>query len=352
MVYYEIMNGINNIFNLRLNMVQMAQAKSISETARYYKTTRNTVRKWLNRYTQQGLNGLTNRKRTPKHIPHKTPKAIEEKIIELRKSHPAWGPERLKMHYEIPVSTKAIARIIRQAGLVKKRKRKWKRQRDLRIQKQALKPFQLLQVDVKDLNDISRYWPQMRSLHLPRYQFTARDVRTGGIWYAYGESRDSTNSAVFIYYLLRQLKHYGVDMSEVTIQTDNGVEFVGHILKRHRVSGFMGIIEDFGAKYRRIPPRACSWQSDVEVCHKLIEEEFYDIEDYRDRAEFMAKAYAYCLYFNYRRKNRWKGCKTPVELLRAINSEISPKVFNLRPIVLDDYIDELLNCGYHVPTSV
>ncbi|MCX7785945.1 MAG: helix-turn-helix domain-containing protein [candidate division WOR-3 bacterium] len=158
MVYYEIMNGINNIFNLRLNMVQMAQAKGISETARYYKTTRNTVRKWLNRYTQQGLNGLTNRKRTPKHIPHKTPKTIEEKIIELRKSHPAWGPERLKMHYEIPVSTKAIARIIRQAGLVKKRKKKWKRQRDLRIQKQALKPFQLLQVDVKDLSDISRYW--------------------------------------------------------------------------------------------------------------------------------------------------------------------------------------------------
>ncbi|MCX7785946.1 MAG: hypothetical protein N2201_07000 [candidate division WOR-3 bacterium] len=191
----------------------------------------------------------------------------------------------------------------------------------------------------------------MRSFHLPRYQFTAQDVRTGGIWYAYGESKDSTNSAVFIYYLLRQLKHYGVEMSEVTIQTDNGVEFVGHILKKHRVSGFMGIIEHFGANYRRIPPRACSWQSDVEVCHKLIEEEFYDVEDYQDRAEFMAKAYGYCLYFNYRRKNRWKGWKAPVQLLREINSDISPKVFNLRPIILDDYIDELLNCGYHVPTS-
>lgn len=351
MVYYEIMNGINNIFNLRLNMVQMAQDKGISAAARYYRTTRNTVRKWLTRYHQQGLSGLANRKRIPKHIPHKTPKAIEDRIIELRKTHPAWGPERLKMHYDIPVSTKAIARIIRQAGLVRRRKKKWNKQRDLRAQKQALKPFQLIQVDVKDLIDINKYWPQMRHLGLPRYQFSARDVRTGGIWYSYGRSKDSTNGGMFITYLLRQLEHYGVELSEVTIQTDNGTEFVGHILKKHNESSFSEAIERFGANYRRIPPRACSWQSDVEVFHKLIEDEFYDLEEYRDQIEFMAKAYAYCLYFNYRRKNRWRGCKTPVELLKELNSKISPKVFNLMPILLDDYIDESLNHGYHVPSS-
>ncbi|MGQ9853525.1 MAG: hypothetical protein ACUVTG_09010 [Candidatus Oleimicrobiaceae bacterium] len=57
--------------------------------------------------------------RAPTHIPHKTPKEIENRVIELRKTHPAWGPERLKMHYQLPISTKAIARIIRQAGLVR-----------------------------------------------------------------------------------------------------------------------------------------------------------------------------------------------------------------------------------------
>jgi len=62
-------------------------------------------------------------KRAQKHIPHKTPKDIENRVIELRKTHPAWGPERLKMHYELPISTKAIARIIRQAGLVKGRRK-------------------------------------------------------------------------------------------------------------------------------------------------------------------------------------------------------------------------------------
>jgi hypothetical protein len=36
----------------------------------------------------------------------------------------------------------------------------------------------------------------------------------------------------------------------------------------------------------------------------MIEEEFYDGEDYRDFIEFKAKTYAYELYFNFKRKNR------------------------------------------------
>ena len=52
---------------------------------------------------------------------------------------------------------------------------------------------------------------------------------------------------------------------------------------------------DAGVKQVRIPPRACTWQSDVEASHKTIEDEFYDIEDYRGVEEFKKKAYAYRL---------------------------------------------------------
>lgn len=95
------------------------------------------------------------------------------------------------MHYNLSISTKAIGRIIRQNGLVKRRKKKWKKQRDLREVKKQLNPFQLIGVDVKDLCDIEKYWPQMKWLRLPRYEFTARDVKTGGEWHAYGETKDS-----------------------------------------------------------------------------------------------------------------------------------------------------------------
>jgi transposase len=157
-------------------MVKYAEKNGISKTARDYRTTRLTVRKWIKRYNKEGLTGLKDKSRAPHHIPHKTPKEIEQRVIELRKTHPAWGPERLKMHYEFPISTKAIGRIIRHAGLVRKRRRKWRKQRDLREVKKKLNALQFIQIDTKDLSDILKYWTQMRRLGLPRYMMGGRDV--------------------------------------------------------------------------------------------------------------------------------------------------------------------------------
>jgi len=350
MVYYDMIKGTSK-FDIRLKMVEQATKVGISQTAREYKTTRLTVRKWVKRYREKGLRGLEEESRAPKHIPHKTSKEIETNIIELRRTHPAWGPERLKMHYELPVSTKAIGRIIRQAGLVKKKKRKWKKQRDLRELKRNLKAFGYIQVDTKDLFDIEKYWPQMRALGLPRYEFTARDVRTGGEWHAYGMTKDSTNAGLFASYLFAQLKYYGVDINEVIIQTDNGTEFIGSVFKKKGISKFVRVLEEYKVKHARIPPRAPTWQSDVEAFHKIVEDEFYDIEEYKNRDEFLAKAYAYQLYFNFKRKNRYRGNKTPVEILKETGSSISPQVFNLPPIILDNFIDDFIKGGYHVYTS-
>lgn len=61
MVYYEVMRGLENIFTIRLQMVKLAQDKGISESARLYNTTRKTVQKWVNRYREEGLEGLRNR---------------------------------------------------------------------------------------------------------------------------------------------------------------------------------------------------------------------------------------------------------------------------------------------------
>jgi hypothetical protein len=80
----------------------------------------------------------------------------------------------------------------------------------------------------------------------------------------------------------------------------------------------------------------------------MIEEEFYDGEDYRDFIEFKAKAYAYGLYFNFKRKNRYRGRKTPVGILEESGSNISPQVFNLRAIILNNYLTGYIKSGYHV----
>ena len=75
----------------------------------------------------------------------------------------------------------------------------------------------------------------------------------------------------------------------------------------------------------------------------MVEDEFYDIEDYRNKTEFLAKAYAYQLYFNFKRKNRYKGGKTPVDILKENGSNVSPQVFNLLPVILDDFVHDFIS---------
>ena len=159
----------------------------------------------------------------------------------------------------------------------------------------------------------------MYNAKLPRYQCTARDVRTGGQWISSGKSKETTDAATFARYLLSQLTHYGVDLSEVIIQTDNGSEFIGSVQKRKEESAFIKVLEDAGVKEARIPPRACTWQSDVEASHKMIEDEFYDIEvwvNLRQRP----------ILTGFRSKDGYKGRKAPIQMLKEAGSSISPQV--------------------------
>ena len=70
--------------------------------------------KWVKRYKEKGLEGLKDKKR----VWNKTRKELEENIIVLRKqSH--FGARRLKEVFNLEVSSGAIYRILKQAGLIK-----------------------------------------------------------------------------------------------------------------------------------------------------------------------------------------------------------------------------------------
>ncbi|MCM8781229.1 MAG: hypothetical protein NC908_04840 [Candidatus Omnitrophica bacterium] len=86
-----------------------------------------------------------------------------------------------------------------------------------------------------------------------------------------------------------------------------------------------------------------------------MEDELYEIEDYANEIEFLGKAYAYQLYFNYIRKNRYRDNKSPVEILRERFPEIDEGVLNLPPIRLETLLKECYKedkTGYDVPISV
>lgn len=76
------------------------------------------------------------------------------------------------------------------------RKRKHKVKLDLREVKNGLKAFEKIQIDIKELKDIPKYYPYIRKGY-PGYQFTARDVRTGLCFISYGYEKRATNSGIF-----------------------------------------------------------------------------------------------------------------------------------------------------------
>lgn len=350
MRYYLIVKDMSSRFDLRYRMVKLAEKSGISEAARRYGSTRKTVRKWLRRYEGGGYRALGDRSCAPMRIPHKTPYEVEKRVLELRDRYPRWGARRLKEHFDIPCSPGAIHRIIKQNGRVKKRKRKWQRRLDLRAKKLRMRVFEKLQIDTKDLSDIEGYWPSIRSKGLPRYEYTAREMACGALFYAYANTNDSTNAALFLQYIIGHLKRHGIEVERMRVQTDNGPEYVGSVSKKRGISAFEEILKKYRVGHERIPVRCCTWQSDVEAVHRMVEDELYCVESFCDEDELLGKAFTYQLYFNYMRANRWRDGKSPVEILTD-RSEIDRKVLKLPPIRLERLMD-LCQTGYQVPEPV
>jgi hypothetical protein len=96
--------------------------------------------------------------------------------------------------------------------------------------------------------------------------------------------------------------------------------------------------------------RAYTWQADVETVHRLIEDEFYEVEEVSSRADFLAKARAYNLWFKVGRRNSGKENKTPWEIIREKEAEVSPASCALPPVFLDELFmrkpDSKLLWGY------
>ncbi|HKJ68787.1 MAG TPA: hypothetical protein VKA68_12570, partial [bacterium] len=155
-------------------------------------------------------------------------------------------------------------------------------------------------MDLKHLEDIPQYYPYLWHHHgYPRYQFSARDVRTGVTWICYGQEKSATNTPIFLTYLAQHLQACGVDLTQTTFQIDNGTEWIGPATKTDpEPTLFEQAVAAFGATYQTIPPGQCTYQSDVEAMHRLIEDEFYDHEDYQSRRHLCQKAYTYVTYFN------------------------------------------------------
>lgn len=165
---------------IRQKLVRYAQQHGNKPAARHYGCHVETVREWRKRFECEGTGGLANKSRAPHTCPHKISGEVEEQIVQKREEAPCYGPKRLKFfNPSLKVSEGAIYRILKNRGLLRKRRKKYRVKQDLRDVKARYQSLTHHQEDVKHLYNISYYWTQMTTHKLPKYEYTIRDVKSG-----------------------------------------------------------------------------------------------------------------------------------------------------------------------------
>lgn len=340
-------------FGVRKNMVLDAMEKGIKPVARQYETTVKTVKKWLARYKAKGVGGLEECSRAPKHIPHKTSQEIANRVIAKKKQLKGFGVKRMIKEFELGCGKDAAIRILREEELICKRKTKRQRRNDLREIKAKWRVGEVCCIDTKDLTDIPAYWSQMNVLDLPQWQYTFREVRSGLQFLGFAKQRSLQHSVVFAESITAWLSEHGLNLSGSRWQTDGGGEFIGSWNSNSK-SDFIKVLEKHSIKHFQIPKT--TYNADVETVHNLIEFEFYDIERFCSKRDFLLKASTYQRWFNTLRKNSHKYDQSPLDILKT--EGISNIITTLPALDLDNLVERKIHNlikssspsgGYHVP---
>lgn len=85
---------------VRFVMAAVDDAEPFAMLCRRFGVSRKTGYKWLDRYGDEGVEGLKNRSRAPLHHPQALSAAIAERCLAVRREHPTWGPLKVRSWLE------------------------------------------------------------------------------------------------------------------------------------------------------------------------------------------------------------------------------------------------------------
>ena len=80
---------------MRFVMTVVNREEAFAAVCRRFGVSRKTGYKWLGRYEEAGVEGLTDHLRAPLNHPHAITEAIAERCLAVRRAHPTWGPVKV-----------------------------------------------------------------------------------------------------------------------------------------------------------------------------------------------------------------------------------------------------------------
>jgi hypothetical protein len=298
------------------------------------------VRLWRDRFRTEGYSGLADHSRKPHRSPRETPQHIKEHIVALKSKYKRLGAEQVRVLEDLPQAPKTMRKIWRDAGIPsRKRPKKHVTKNNLRAVKKLFQLFEQSMEDTKDLMDIPEYYLQARMLNLPKVQYTFREVSCGILFLGFANNISLTHAQLFAVYINHFLKKFKALPENSMRQTDNGSEYIG-AWNAKNPSAYTRSIESLpGQWHNTIFPGAHRMQSDVETIHNLMEMEFYEIEQFKSREDFLNKATTYQLFFNLHRPNSYKEHKSPLQLVKEKKPDLDQRLLMIPPVDLDKLLN-------------
>lgn len=255
---------------------------------------RPTLRKWIQRYQEQGDKGLLSKSRKPINQPKKKIFQIQEEwILSLRKERKL-GARRIQHELErlhnFHLSLATIQKV-RQKHKCKQLVRKH-RKKDKRYQKST--PGECVQVDTIKIG-------------ANLYQYTAIDDCTRFILTMLFPARNAENTVEFL-----EMVKDGMPFPVQRIQTDRGTEFTSYLVQE--------VLQDWKIKWRPNRPRSPHLNGKVERVQKTILDEFYETVDLRSsNLQFQLSEWEY--YYNHERVHGALGVP-PIKKINQLESSI------------------------------
>jgi len=306
---YFRMASITQDMRFRLSLIQYAERHGVSNAAKKYKTNRQYIYRWKNRY-DGSWDSLRDRSRRPHSHPNQhTPEEIKL-IQDMRRRNPHAG----LVIFWVKLTQRGYQRSI--TGLYRFLKKQGMTAQKLPNPKYVPKPYeqmaypgQRVQIDVK-------FVPACCLVNEAKgkkfYQYTAIDEYSRWRYVEAFEEHSTYSSARFLEHLIRRFP-----MPIECVQTDNGMEFTKRFSTPGQVTltAFQRVLQEHGIRHKLIRPFTPRHNGKVERSHRKDNERFYASHTFYSFADFSRQLQLY----NRRDYNRFPmrplGWKSPQTVL-------------------------------------
>jgi transposase InsO family protein len=293
---------------------EVLDGATVTDVATRYGVDRRTLHRWLVRYASEGLAALADKSSKPDRCPHQIVPEIEARIVELRRTHPGWGPRtilnKLRRELEAPPSRSAIYRCLVRHRLIQPKPRR--RRRDDYKRWERARSMELWQLDVvgnvfladgmgvsvvTGIDDHSRFCVIAKVVA----RATARPLCEA---------------------LLEALNTYGIPEQ---ILTDNGKVFTGRLGRRPANVLFDRICLNNGIRHLLTAPYSPTTTGKIERLHKTMRKEFFSDKSFETIDEMQAALDVWVTDYNNDREHQSLGDVPPIrrfELARPASLEV------------------------------